>query len=453
MRRTASVAVLVVIGCLMLAAPASAAPLLYADEPFTGMSTTPSAWTSGGNTASPPCLTAATSSVPGSIPACSSASDVDGSGVLRLTDNNNQAGFALYNTPLPTAQGIRVEFDMYQWGGTDGDGMALIFVDGSASPTAPGDLGRSLGYSSSELPAPGIVGGFLGVGFDHLGNFSLTGSGAGGPGNQPNHIVLRGSEATDFTYIGAEAADGNLADLTFSRAAALRHVVVMFSAIGEVSVGIDYGSGLISEMTDVDVTVVNGAVPATLKVGFSGGTGGQWNYNEVNNATISAFAPNVSLSGSAVPSTTLGNSADVSLVVSNSPAAGPTTAPITVTSAVPAGLTAASATGSGWLCSIAAGAVTCTRAAALLAGASAPAIHLQLTRTDATVLPVTLTASVSVLDDTDASDDNASVQLTTLAFSGALAATGLDERVLPVGVAALLLGLVILARKRRAQIS
>ena len=67
--------------------------------------------------------------------------------------------------------------------------------------------------------------------------------------------------------------------------------------------------------------------------------------------------------------------ATYTLTVSNI-GGGPTSGPVTVNDTVPAGLTPTAAAGAGWTCNIAGQAVTCTRADALDAGASYPAITL-----------------------------------------------------------------------------
>lgn len=91
-----------------------------------------------------------------------------------------------------------------------------------------------------------------------------------------------------------------------------------------------------------------------------------------------------------------GQQGTYSLTVTNgSGAVGPTTGTTTVTDTLPAGLTYVSATGSGWTCANVAQLVTCTRTAAIAAGASAPPITLTVNVGDGARPSVTNTAEVS----------------------------------------------------------
>ena len=86
--------------------------------------------------------------------------------------------------------------------------------------------------------------------------------------------------------------------------------------------------------------------------------------------------------------------ATYTLTVSNI-GGGPTSGPVTVNDTVPAGLTPTAAAGAGWVCSIAGQAVSCTRADALNAGASYPAITLTVNVAPAAPPSLTNTATVS----------------------------------------------------------
>ena len=74
---------------------------------------------------------------------------------------------------------------------------------------------------------------------------------------------------------------------------------------------------------------------------------------------------------------------------------GPSSGPVTVNDTVPAGLTPTAAAGAGWVCNIAGQAVSCTRADALNAGASYPAITLTVNVAPAAPPSLTNTAQVS----------------------------------------------------------
>ncbi|WP_027344075.1 DUF7507 domain-containing protein [Hamadaea tsunoensis] len=104
-------------------------------------------------------------------------------GFLRLTDDLNDAsGAVLFDQALPADEGIEVTFDQYQYGSTTpatpADGISFFLVDGAGGLSAPGAFGGSLGYGKKlpdDNPAnqflPGVDNGYLGVGFDVLGNY------------------------------------------------------------------------------------------------------------------------------------------------------------------------------------------------------------------------------------------------------------------------------------------
>src|SRR4051812_23034489 len=100
----------------VVATPASAATLVLKTESFSGVSTAANEWLSGGSGGVVPCLTAAPVSVAGSLPACPTG-DAIGSGVVRFTSSNSQAGYIIYNTPVQTGVGLQISFDMFQYGG------------------------------------------------------------------------------------------------------------------------------------------------------------------------------------------------------------------------------------------------------------------------------------------------------------------------------------------------
>jgi hypothetical protein len=88
-----------------------------------------------------------------------------------LTDaSNDQAGAVLYGTQIPSAEGIEISFQQWQYGGGSppADGISFVLVDGSTTLTAPGAFGGSLGFAQ-KLPnndpaqtfIPGVAGGYL----------------------------------------------------------------------------------------------------------------------------------------------------------------------------------------------------------------------------------------------------------------------------------------------------
>jgi hypothetical protein len=104
-------------------------------------------------------------------------------GYLQLTDaSNDQVGAALFDTPIPSSNGLQVTFEQWQYGNNPAfppaDGISFFLTDGAADLNTPGAFGGSLGYAQKlpdDNPAnpflPGVDHGYLGIGLDVLGNY------------------------------------------------------------------------------------------------------------------------------------------------------------------------------------------------------------------------------------------------------------------------------------------
>ncbi|HEY9696425.1 MAG TPA: DUF4347 domain-containing protein [Trichocoleus sp.] len=236
------------------------------------------------------------------------ALDAIGSGALRLTNaTGNQAAFVLYNTPVQSDAGLRVTFDMFQYGGTGADGINFFLVDGATQfPTTPraGAFGGSLGYAQ-KTNIPGIDGGYLGIGFDAFGNYARATEGrvggVAGVGQLPDTITVRGSAATQYAFLtstGTLPFGLDVAGATGTRATAQRRVQVDLAPTGLVNVAVDLnnnnvftdpGETLISNYDIRGNGVDNGAIPDTLKFGFAAGTGDFTNVHEIRNLNVQTF--------------------------------------------------------------------------------------------------------------------------------------------------------------------
>lgn len=412
----------------LVAASRAGAVTLLADESFSGVSTPANAWTSGGSGGGfVACLTAATVSADDSIPACDGGPlDAEGEGVLRLTPAQGfRSGFAIYNEPVPADNGLSITFDMYQYGGDGADGLSFFLIDGAASPTQPGGDGGALGYSRGD-GKPGIVGGYVGIGFDRFGNFSKPDHGAGGPGEVPNGITVRGSEASDYEYVthttASESLDGETRDDS------LRKVKITINTNNMVSVAVDYGdgNGYQTELSDIDLNGINGenSLPETFKFGFAASTGGQNNTHEISNLMVEIHRPSVGIDVSHTGDFVQGGTGQFTLTVENDDSAEATNGDITVVQTLPAGLVPMSASGSGWDCDIAGQIVDCTRPGsggnALQPGSAAPNITIAVSVADNASSPLNTTATVDTPDnDSLLSEDTDSVTI--------LAGSYLDE--------------------------
>ncbi|QXJ24277.1 hypothetical protein AGRA3207_005567 [Actinomadura graeca] len=103
-------------------------------------------------------------------------------GYLQLTDAHaEETGAALFDSPVPSEDGIQVTFEQWQYGNTTrapADGISFFLTDGDQRLTTPGAFGGSLGYAqklpggnSSAQFVPGVNGGYLGIGLDVLGEY------------------------------------------------------------------------------------------------------------------------------------------------------------------------------------------------------------------------------------------------------------------------------------------
>ena len=133
--------------------------------------------------------------------------DPAGQGWLRLTDTgNDELGLALdtsqtFGGNLP----VTVRFSYVSWGGTGADGITVFLYDATQNMSGA-EAGGGLGYC-------GGAGGYLAIGLDEYGNFSnpgdRCGAASGGPGPEPQSLVLRGPLSANDQYVtGVVIASG-----------------------------------------------------------------------------------------------------------------------------------------------------------------------------------------------------------------------------------------------------
>ncbi|MFZ3473426.1 lectin-like domain-containing protein [Streptomyces sp. 4.24] len=261
-----------------------------------------------------------------------------GEGWLRLTSASTaQAGTWRMKDSFPSSLGILAEFSYATYGGTAiegkrGDGLSFYLTDGEAAAGA-GPSGGSLGYACtgpvpSRCTTSGVPGAYLGIGLDEFGNFSSSVVGNGGPGGQPNKIVVRGGGSASTGYRYATAADGPGKTVETGSRAKQRTVRVSLLPSGTkmlLSVWSDSGPGTAMDqlITDFDVTGITGqpALPATLKVGFSASTGGATNIHEIDDLQINVPADlTIAKTGSPASVPAGGGPVTYTLAVSNSQA-------------------------------------------------------------------------------------------------------------------------------------
>ena len=226
--------------------------------------------------------------------------------IFKLTDAAfNQTAFLPFAdatdntlTTVPSSAGFSITFDFYAYGGTGGDGISFFLVDGTQPLNRAGGFGGSLGYASIGTDVgvvPGVVGGYIGVGFDEFGNFSANVAGRnGGGGALGDSVAVRGSEATNYNFLGNAVSPIPLDNPgpTATQANSKRTAQINLSSTGQLQVNIDANqNGSFSDPGEavINLNVVdsgNGPLPATFRFGFAASTGGANNIHEVGNIAI-----------------------------------------------------------------------------------------------------------------------------------------------------------------------
>jgi Ca2+-binding RTX toxin-like protein len=258
--------------------------------------------------------------------------DPVGEGALRLTAaRNDETGFIIYDFPVRSDAGLEVFFDFHAYGGTGADGFSFFLIDGEASPQQSGGFGGSLGYAPRtdlEVPEPGLLGGYLGIGFDEFGNFANETEGRnGGVGRRvPDAITLRGSEDTNYEFLTTTGELDFSIDVpaAMSRNAATRSVEIILTQDGLLSISIDsdFDGRFEPEeafIEDFDVQTANGGdFPSTFKFGFAASTGRLTNIHEISNVRISTLEEPPVID---IDTTSIGVNFDTTLIAGDGPVA------------------------------------------------------------------------------------------------------------------------------------
>src|SRR4051812_36845903 len=245
-------------------------------------------------------------------------------GYLQLTRAvGNTAGSVLYNRPIPASAGVSMIFRQFQYGGTGADGIGFFLVDGSTNLTATGANGGSLGYAQKDGTQPGIVGGYIGVGFDAFGNYYNDGEfrGTGCPIGQrspttnsgpiaPNVVTVRGPGAGLNGYCWLDSTvpkpitNPNNPGTTLAQplrattlAASEREVNVRVTpnvplGSARIIVEIRYHPNVANDpwVPLLDIAAPPG-LPSTYKFGLSSSTGGSTDVHLVRGVTVRTIAP------------------------------------------------------------------------------------------------------------------------------------------------------------------
>ncbi len=340
------------------------------------------------------CLSAAGNSTANPLASCTTASDAQGSGKLRLTSNGlGLEGGIFASTSVPTSQGLDVTFNSYQYGGTSpgADGMAFVLaaVD-PANPVTPSVIGQSggaLGYSAQSSNQTGLSHGYLGVGIDAFGNFSnkFEGTGCTDPANisqrMPGQVVVRGpgNGTVGYCALQSSAATATSPALNLRATTRAASVVPVEVVYNPGSSSVTTASGLVVPAGDYDVTftpvggtarslvgalpvvpagiypaswVNSNGFPKQLAFGWVASTGSVTDYHEIDNAVVTTLnpVPKLAVSQTSYAAATLVPGSPVTYTVVASSSGAAENSPVTVTQTLPSGVLPVAASGTGWVC-------------------------------------------------------------------------------------------------------
>lgn len=455
-RVVAAVAVLATaaVGSVLGASRVEAAPLpsprttaLFA-ESFADATTASASWFRPSPEANTACLTASGDGNQRPLPGC--GGDAPGSGVLRLTSNGGgQVGTVFFDSSLPSAQGIDVTFDSYQWAGWSDPADGLSFALAAADPAAPsapahaGPAGGALGY----VGVPGLDGlphAYLGVGLDVYGGFSYgdpsgTGQCASNPGMQQTVSVRGpGHGSAGYCVLGSQRSTGTLdQQWSGSRPSAVPVVVsVNPGAVPATNRSGDevparswlvawtsYGAarqvmtGALPDAAALEAAQVPSSwvdpetgVPYQLTFGWSGSTGSLAENHAVGNVRATTLTGALPVFGMSVADDSDGRldpGVATTLTMTPSLAAdgGDEARPAVVTAVVPEGVAIGALAADGYDCTVGASTLTCTSTSVTSwpAGSDLPPISVPLTATGDSSGAVTVLAKVSSTDGNPAS--------------------------------------------------
>ena len=228
---------------------------------------------------------------------------------LRLTNATTSVStWATLLRPFPAAGNkITVEFDYYDYGGTGGDGVAVVLSDGSVAPVV-GAYGGSLGYAQkAETPVsdcttpggcPGFAGGWLGIGLDAYGNYSTSAEGryGGSASPVPDGVAVRGSGTgvSGYRFLQGTTSLSPGVDGVFTPPHRYRIILDHTNSVNAyASVERDTGSGYVSLIAPFDAKnpgYSQSAVPTKFNLSFTGATGASTNIHEIDNLKVCTTA-------------------------------------------------------------------------------------------------------------------------------------------------------------------
>lgn len=226
---------------------------------------------------------------------------------MRLTQAlQNQATASTFQRIFPAAGNrVEVEFDYFAYGGNGADGVAIVFSDASVTPQV-GAFGGPLGFGYKvNEQKPGFAGGWLGIGLDEYGNYSIEGGG-NGPGRRRQAVVLRGSGSgySGYNYLAGTCNNGTTntngdclnprVDNTNGNPQHRYRIVIDSTQASTSLVTVSRKVGTASWKTligpvDVMSFAAQQNVPTDLFMSITGSTGSSTNNHEIDNFEVCAL--------------------------------------------------------------------------------------------------------------------------------------------------------------------
>lgn len=278
---------------------------------------------------------------------------------LRLTPAaGNQQGAAILLDSFPSSTQMVITFDYAMYGGTGADGLVFFLQDGAEASVGPGDYGGCLGYCSRAIAVqnpriPGVRSAWVGVAFDEYGNMSDPAhSPTGGPGVRPNHVLIKGQGPADGLTGGYQYLNGVTPawDLqTGNRAGAYTIRILIINNFVTVQRLI---AGTFTTFLTQDLNAAGQTLPATLRLGFTAGTGGSTNIHEIDNLKVD-FPTDLVLDKSGSTNVAAGGPISYTITTTNN-------GPFAANGAIITDTIPASITGVTWTCAASGGAVCVT---------------------------------------------------------------------------------------------
>ena len=272
--------------------------------------------------------------------------------------------------------------------GSSGNPIALTVNVAASAPASVTNTASASGGGASNTPTASdpttILRPVLAVAKSHSGNFAI-----GQPGT---YTIAVSNTGTTATFGTTTIVDTLPAGLTYNSASGSGWSCSGAGTTATCTTTVPIPAGGAASPIALTVNVLGPPGTVTNSVTASGG--GAANSPVATDPTTLTGAPVLAIVKSHSGSFSVGQPGAYSILVSNAGNVA-TSGTISVSDTLPAGLTFASATGSGWSCSASGQVVTCTTAAIVAAGASAPPITLTVNVLAAAVPSVINTATAS----------------------------------------------------------